>query len=151
MTDCYWQGVRYSEGSHTCQSGTLKECSSGEWRTIGICDGGDGTRSSLTSEVLKDVPEAAKDELPQFEPLEQAVDEATPLVLTRYADSQWIRRFEGWLYFSAGRTPGQVCVGQTLNYRVPIDDVISIDPRPTRCSVGIVQWKMITYRTGASP
>lgn len=151
MTDCYWQGLKYSEGSHTCQSGTLKECSSGEWRTIGICTEATCAGASLASEALKEVPEATESELARFDPLEQAADEVTPLVLTRYADSQWIRRVDLWLYFSAGHTPGQVCVGQTLNYRVPIDDVISIDPRPTRCSAGIVQWKMVTYRTGGSP
>lgn len=67
--------------------------------------------------------------------------------LVRYADASTVRYVNGWVYFSAGHTPGQVCTGQTLNYRVPRDDVLNPGTL-RRCIGSTVIYRNLRYRTG---
>ena len=98
---------------------------------------------SNASNWLSDIPESPE---PDGQMYPRGTDEVRPLrELERYADAGTLRRSNGWLLFSAGGTPGQVCVGETQDYSVPIDDVLDLGLLQTCMSTGVV-YRKIKYQ-----
>lgn len=94
---------------------------------------------------LIEVPEITEEEARSY----QIRNDLPPTQeLERYADDHTIRRYNGYLYFSAGNTPGQVCSGEMLDYMVPVDDVIDRG-QPKHCFSTNVIYRKIRYFAGA--
>ncbi|MGR9247033.1 hypothetical protein [Rhizobium leguminosarum] len=137
MKECLWKGERYSEGSIEDHNGTLMECIEGGWRPVEERDWV-AKLSKWTDEEAANFPIPPGDDARQV------------MFLTRYADPDSIYENNGFLHFKAAHTQGQACTGQWINYRIPVDDVLSLG-NPVDCSATFRRYLKITYRTATSP